>query len=79
MKVLFFAHLRPLVGRETVELMVSEPVTSDAFWELLIARFPALAGHKRGIRLAKNCDYVTAETRFGNDDEVALIPPVSGG
>jgi len=79
MKLLFFAHLRQIVGQDAVEVSVLEPVTGDALWDLLAARFPALSPYKSSVRLAKNCEYATAKTHFSNDDEVALIPPVSGG
>jgi molybdopterin converting factor subunit 1 len=79
MRLLFFAHLRQIVGQEAIEVSVPEPVTSDALWGLLTARFPALSPFKSSVRLAKNCEYATANTRFSNADEVALIPPVSGG
>ncbi len=79
MKLLFFAHLRQIVGQDAIEVSVPEPVTGDALWSLLAARFPALSPFKSSVRLAKNCEYATAKTRFNDDDEVALIPPVSGG
>ncbi|MCU0786512.1 MAG: MoaD/ThiS family protein [Verrucomicrobia bacterium] len=31
------------------------------------------------VRLARNSEYVAPEARFTDADEVALIPPVSGG
>jgi molybdopterin converting factor subunit 1 len=79
MKVLFFAHLRQITREESIELYVSQAVTVDQFWQLLGTRFPALIAHRPHVRLAKNCEYVSAGDRFSNFDEIALIPPVSGG
>ena len=35
--------------------------------------------HRANTRLARNWEYTDRETRFTDGDEVALIPPVSGG
>jgi len=45
----------------------------------LLDKFPALAGHRPSVRLARNCEYADAAAAFADPDEVALIPPVSGG
>ena len=79
MRVLFFAQLKDVTGCEAVELAAPSPVTTHQLWKILIEKFPALAGHKKNVRLARNWEYADAETRFTDADEVALIPPVSGG
>jgi len=45
----------------------------------LVERWPALAAHRANTRLARNGAYAGESEIFGADDEVALIPPVSGG
>ena len=40
---------------------------------------PGLAPFRGNIRLARNLEFAGFDTRFNDDDEVALIPPVSGG
>lgn len=79
MRVLFFAQLREVTG--CGECCLEEPgaLTTDELWACLEGRFPGLSRHRRVVRLARNSEYATAETRFLNGDEVALIPPVSGG
>jgi tetratricopeptide (TPR) repeat protein len=42
-------------------------------------KHPGLARFRGSVRLARNSEYVGPDARFGPDDEVALIPPVSGG
>jgi molybdopterin converting factor small subunit len=54
-------------------------VTADELWAELLKRFPTLGGHRSSVRLAKNFEYTAALARFSDGDEVALIPPVSGG
>jgi molybdopterin synthase catalytic subunit len=75
-----FAILRERAGRDSIELRLRRGATvADALRALsevqplgdLLARLP--------VQMAVNRDYATAETRLSPDDELALIPPVSGG
>jgi molybdopterin converting factor subunit 1 len=79
MRVLFFAQLKDATHCDSVEFAVSAALTVEELWSELLKKFPALAAHRASVRLAKNHEYVGLETTFANDDEVALIPPVSGG
>ena len=79
MNVLFFAQLKDATGCDSVELAVTGPLGSDQLWDILLEKFPALAGHRASVRLACNLEYAGPQTLFNNDDGVALIPPVSGG
>lgn len=79
MKVLFFAHLRDLTGRAEIELDPGGALSADELWARLIALYPGLASSRKVARLARNSEYATDNTRFEAGDEVAIIPPVSGG
>jgi molybdopterin converting factor subunit 1 len=79
MRVLFFAQLKDATGCDAVELAVTSPLNAAQLWTELLRRFPALAAHRSNVRLARNWEYAGAETQFTNADEVALVPPVSGG
>ena len=79
MRVLFFAQLKDATGCDLADLKVTAPLDVEQLWAELLKKFPALAAHRPSVRLAKNCEYIGTEAQFGNDDEVALIPPVSGG
>lgn len=78
-RVLFFAQLKDATKCDSVEIIVPSPISSELLWAKLLEKFPALAGHRSSIRLAKNHEYAAADAQFSNADEVALIPPVSGG
>ncbi len=78
--VRLFAMLRERAGTDTLALELREGATvADAM--------RALAGHERlgellermPVHMAVNRDYATAGTVLNPDDELALIPPVSGG
>jgi len=79
MRVLFFAQLKDVTGREATEFAVSSPLNSEQLWLLLLEKFPGLSAHRGSVRLARNWEYAAAESQFTEADEVALIPPVSGG
>ena len=79
MRVLLFAHLKDATGMAEWELNISENLDADGLWRELIAAQPGLAKFRSTTRLARNGEYTDAQTRFTDADEVALIPPVSGG
>lgn len=78
-KVLFFASARTAAGCAETQLPCHEGMDEDGFWTLLLAAHPSLAPHRGATRLALNCEYPGSGARFRPGDEVALIPPVSGG
>ncbi|HXI72460.1 MAG TPA: MoaD/ThiS family protein [Verrucomicrobiae bacterium] len=79
MRVLFFAQLQDVTGCAVTELVSPSPLDREQLWVVLLEKFPGLGAHRPNVRLARNWEYADAETRFENGDEVALIPPVSGG
>ncbi len=79
MRVLFFAHLKDATGVAELEINISESLDADGLWRELIAVQLGLAKFRPTTRLARNGEYADAQTRFTDADEVALIPPVSGG
>jgi molybdopterin converting factor subunit 1 len=78
-QVLLFAILRERAGRNSVEVQLDEQATvADAIGEL--STLPGLdVLNRMYVRMAVNRDYATLETRLQPQDELALIPPVSGG
>lgn len=79
MRVLLFAHLKDATGVAELEMKISGSLDSDGLWHTLLAVQPGLAKFRPTTRLARNGEYADAQTRFNDSDEVALIPPVSGG
>jgi len=79
MTVLFFATARTATGLDREDLPVSGALSEGELWEKLITRHPALAEIRTSTRLACNGVYAEAGSVFSDADEVALIPPVSGG
>jgi sulfur-carrier protein len=76
-KVLLFAALRELAGSSHVE---SDAPTVAALLDELSARFgPAFDRVMRVGTVVVNGETASRESKLGSDDEVALLPPVSGG
>ncbi len=76
MKALLFARLRELAGTESAE---ASGATVREAWESLRSRFPGLPADPGGIRAARNQEFVEWDAALAPGDEVAFIPPVSGG
>jgi molybdopterin converting factor subunit 1 len=78
-RVRLFAIQRELAGTREHPLELSDGATVEDAWQALVAAFPALAPGRASVRFARNGAYADAATRLADGDEVAMIPPVSGG
>jgi molybdopterin converting factor subunit 1 len=77
--VLFFAGLRDVLNQEEVGLSLSPGATLASLTEEL---FPDLGERKRRLKsvlFAINHDLASLDTPLKDGDEVALLPPMSGG
>lgn len=77
--VRYFAMIREVVGRAAERRQVSSDMTVGGLFDELIAEFPRLERVKPVTMLMVNREYVQADHPLREDDEVAFIPPVSGG
>ena len=77
--VLFFASCREITGTREVELEVDEGTTVAHLKEHLLQRYPALAGLSSSLSAAVNAEYSSDAAILSEGDEVAFLPPVSGG
>jgi molybdopterin converting factor subunit 1 len=76
-RVLFFAYLRERCGIREVDLTLPEGASVDTAWSELARRFAGLPAEPP--RFAVNRVYVDKLHPLHESDELALIPPVSGG
>jgi len=74
-----FATLRERARAAELSREFPEGTTVGEIWSRLLGEFPALGGHHDGVGFAVNQEYVSEDFRPRHDDEVAFIPPVSGG
>lgn len=77
-KVRFFGAAADLAGTREAELQSGE-TTLDELWESLEARYPGLSPMRKNLAFAVNEEYARGGDRVGPGDEVAVLPPVSGG
>ena len=74
-----FARLAQLAGAREMQLDIGDGLTAGDAYRLLVQRDGALAGFEASLAYAVNQEYVDADTLLKAGDELALIPPVSGG
>ncbi|TAK27931.1 MAG: molybdopterin converting factor subunit 1 [Chloroflexota bacterium] len=77
--VRLFASYREIVGQTRLDVEVPEGATAGDLLRMFVERYPRLGDLAGGTLLAVNRDYAGAETQLRESDEVAFVPPVSGG
>ncbi len=78
-RVLLFAAQRQLAGAREVTLELRVPATIADAWVVLVDRYSVLAAGRSSVRFARNGTYADATEPLADGDEIAVIPPVSGG
>jgi MoaE-MoaD fusion protein len=78
-RVRLFAIQRELAGTREVPLDLPDGATVEDAWTALVALHPGLTPGRASVRFARNGAYADASTPLADGDEVAMIPPVSGG
>lgn len=74
-----FARLREIAGASELTRELPEAATARAAWDALTAEFQGLREYGRSVSVAVNEDYAGFSTPLRDGDEVAFLPPVSGG
>ena len=79
MRVLFFGVLKDIVGSPEEELDVEAGATLGRVFDGYCGRFPRMREVAGSILLARNREFAGAQAAIGEGDEIAFLPPVSGG
>jgi molybdopterin synthase sulfur carrier subunit len=81
--VRLFAQLRDLAGASDLDCTLESTSANGArvedVWRALLRDHPALASFGRAMSVAVNLDYARMDAPVRDGDEVAFLPPVSGG
>jgi molybdopterin converting factor subunit 1 len=77
--VQLFARLRELAGCSRCEIQVPDSSSVEDVWRALAERHPALGPFAGAVSCAVNTDFARMQTTVLDGDEVAFLPPVSGG
>lgn len=78
-RVRLFAMLRDAAGRSEADLRLAPGATAEDAWLRLVTDHPALIPKRASLAAAVNRRYAPFDTLLADGDEVAFIPPVSGG
>jgi len=78
-KVLFFGMLRDITGRSSDELELPEGATLETVFERYSRDYPRLDVLSGSIVLARNHEFSPRTAAITDGDEIAFLPPVSGG
>jgi molybdopterin converting factor subunit 1 len=74
-----FARLREIAGAGELQRELPDEATAETAWDSLAAEFRGLDGYHGTVSVAVNEEYAKFSTVLRNGDEVAFLPPVSGG
>ena len=77
--VRLFARLRDIAGAAEFSRDLASGATIGDLWRQLAGEFPELARYERSISTAINADYARMDQGVSDGDEIAFLPPVSGG
>jgi molybdopterin synthase catalytic subunit len=71
--------LKDITGFATQQIDLAEPAFLGAVWDHYSAEFPRFAQMKTHVRLALNQEFSALDAALAPGDEIAFLPPVSGG
>lgn len=78
-KVLFFGRIRELSGLREEQCEVSARANLADLFALYVKRYPKLADFRGSLVASRNQEFAPWETLLAPGDEIAFLPPVSGG
>lgn len=78
-QVLFFGQLKDVAGRSSAEVDLPVGARMETVFERFASEYPKLREMAGSIAMARNQEFVTLDEPLADGDEVAFMPPVSGG
>ncbi len=74
-----FARLREMAGAAELRRELPAGSSARAAWDSLVDQFPEFDDYTKAVSCAVNEEYARMTTPIADGDEVAFLPPVSGG
>jgi molybdopterin converting factor subunit 1 len=78
-KVLFFGRLKEVIGLSEESVELSRGSDIEALFADYAARYPQLRQYRPSVVASRNQEFASWSTPLLSGDEVAFLPPVSGG
>jgi molybdopterin converting factor subunit 1 len=78
-KVLFFGRLKEIVGHAEESIDLAEAAPIEELFARFTARHPELSQFRASLIASRNQEFAAWTTPLHSGDEVAFLPPVSGG
>src|SRR4051794_14971700 len=78
-RVLFFGALKEIAGRAEETVEVPAGATLEDVFAIYSERFETLRERRSSTLFARNREFAPGDTQLTEDDEIAFLPPVSGG
>ncbi|HSL22156.1 MAG TPA: molybdopterin converting factor subunit 1 [Vicinamibacterales bacterium] len=78
-RIRLFARLRDIAGAPELQREVPDGATLRAVWNTLAREFPELERYTPAVSAALNDEYARMDAPVKDGDELAFLPPVSGG
>ncbi len=78
-KVRLFANLRELVGEWEITITVPSGITVSYLNNVILMKYPQLKSFSNKFVTSVNYKVTSGDTIITSSDEIALLPPVSGG
>jgi molybdopterin converting factor subunit 1 len=78
-RVLFFGRLKEIAGRAEEVIQAVDGSTIEQLFSQYVTRLPELARYRSSLVASRNQEFAAWDTALHSGDEVAFLPPVSGG
>ena len=78
-QVQFYAQLRDLAGRQTLDVDLAEGTAVSDLLEQIYRKVPVLRSHDKSILVGAGVEFVDRNYRLKSGDEISIMPPVQGG
>ena len=83
MKILYFAKIKEIIGKDEDSIKIDEQTTVEDIVEklkLIDESYKLAFKDLKNIKCSVNCNYINSfQTKVTNNDELAFFPPVTGG
>jgi molybdopterin converting factor subunit 1 len=79
LNVLFFGRIKDVIGHSQESIEIPPDSRIEDLFAQCVARYPALAAHRQSVAVSRNREFTAWTTPLHPGDEIAFLPPVSGG